>query len=905
MKYRFVTVAALLFSALRAQTPAAIPQVAFEKYTLPNGLQVILHVDRKLPVADVNLWFHVGPKNERPGHTGFAHLFEHMMLQGSKNASERYFTMVERAGADIYNGGANGYTYEDHTEYFQTVPSGSLEYALWIESDRLATLPDALTQQKLDNQRDVVKNEKRERQENVPYGRWYPLAIQNLYPAEHPYAHDALGSMEDLSAASLDDVKDFFKTYYSPNNASLAIAGDFDPEAVKPLIAKYFGGIPAGPALDRPAKWVPKLAGEKLIEVKDRVPQDRSYLMWHSPAYFDAGDAALELAGRVLADGLSSRLTKALVYDQQLCSDVSAAQDSGEEASRFYIWATARPGAPLAKIEQVISAEIARLARVAPTVQEVARAENKWEFGFVSNLESVTNKASALNSYNMFFGDPGKFAADVTRHRAVTPEDVRAAVEKWLNNRNRVVLRFRPETSSREVAETLDRSKIPALKEDRPYSPPEVKSAKLDNGMDVLVMERPDLPKVVATLATRAGSVHDPQGKEGLASFTADVMRRGTASRGAVQIEDGLGDLGTALVGDSARERAFLSLEVLKRNLSPAVAILSDVAEHPSFPQAELERERKLRVDQIKQEEADATSLGDRIAPMLVWGREHPYGRPNDGYQSSVQGLSRADLAQFYAATWKPASSALIFAGDITLSEATALAKQYFGGWSGKAAAQPAIPAPHPMAAGKIYLVDRQDAAQTYIVQIVPGAPRRTEEYFAVSLADRIWGGMFGSRLNLNIREEKGYTYGAYSYPNYYSQGGDWRATAAVQTDKTREAVAEFSKELTGLHGERPISEKELADAKVSRVRGYAQQFDALQNVAQQISMLWGWGMLMSELQREVGEVQRVSLEAVNAVAKKYADPGKASILMVGDRGKIGLTNVVLLDAQGNPVKEN
>ena len=903
MRHRSLTVAALLFSTLRAQTPAAIPQVAFEKYSLPNGLQVILHVDRKLPVTDVNLWFHVGPKNERPGRTGFAHLFEHMMLQGSKNASDRYFTMVEKAGADIYNGGANGYTYTDHTEYFQTVPSGSLEYALWIESDRLATLPEALTQQKLDNQRDVVKNEKRERQENVPYGRWYPLAIQNLYPAEHPYGHDALGSMEDLSAASLDDVKDFFKTYYAPNNASLAIAGDFDPAAVKPLIAKYFGGIPAGPALDRPAKWVPKLAGEKIVEVKDRVPQERTYLMWHSPAYFDAGDAALELAARVLADGLSSRLTKALVYDQQLCSDVNATQDWTEDTSRFFVNATARPGASLAKIEQVITAEIARLAKVAPTVQEVARAENKWEFGFVSNLESVTNKASALNAYNMLFGDPGKFAADVTRHRAVTPEDVRVAVEKWLNNRNRVVLRFRPETSSREVVETLDRSKVPALKEDRPYAPPEVKSARLDNGLDVLVMERPDLPKVLATLATRAGSVHDPSGKEGLASLTVDVMRRGTASRGAVQIEDGLGDLGTALAGDAVRERAYLSLEVLKRNLNPAVAILADVVEHPAFPQAEFERERKLRVDQIKQEEADSTALGDRIAPMLVYGREHPYGRPNDGYRASVQRLSRTDLAQFHASTWRPGSSALIFAGDITLAEATALAKQYFGGWTGRATVQPAIPAPVPMAAGKIYLVDRQDAAQTYIVQIVPGAPRKTGDYFAMNLADRSWGGMFSSRLNLNIREEKGYTYGAYSYPNYYSAGGDWRATASVQTDKTREAVAEFAKELAGLRGDRPISGRELADAKISRIRGYAQQFDALSNVTQQISMLWGWGMPMSELQREVAEVQRVSLDAVNGAAARYADPGKAAILMVGDRGKIGMEGVVVLDVAGRVVR--
>jgi zinc protease len=906
-RVRSLAVAALLCFALRAQSPAAIPNIAFEKYALPNGLQVILHLDRKLPLANVNLWFRVGPKNERPGRSGFAHLFEHMMLQGSKNASDRYFTLVEKAGADIYNGGANGYTYGDHTEYFETVPSGSLEYALWLESDRLATLTDALTQQKLDNQRDVVKNEKRERQENVPYGRWYPLMLQNLYPPEHPYAHDPLGSQEDLTAATLDDVKQFFKTYYAPNNASLTIAGDFDPAQVKPWIEKYFGGIPAGPALDRPARWTPKLSGEKIVEVKDRVPQERTHLVWPTPAYFDKDDATLELAARVLSDGLSSRLTKTLVYDRQLCSDVNATQDSNEDTSKFYVIATARPGASLAAVEQAITSEIARLAKTGPTPQELERAKNKWEFGFVSNLESVTNKAAALNLYNMFFGDPGRFAADVTRHRAVTAEALRAAVDKWLNNRNRVLLRFRPEISRSDVADALDRSKPPALTENRPYTPPEVKSARLENGLDVLVMERPDLPKVLAVLASRAGSLQDPPGKQGLARLTVEVMRRGTATRGAVQIEDGIGDLGATLTSDAVRERAFLSLEILKRNLTPALALLADVVQNPSFPPAELDRERKLRVDAIKQEEADSTALGDRIAPMLIWGRDHPYGRPNDGFQSTVQNLTRQDLQQFHAANWKPASSALIFAGDITIAEATALAKQYFAAWTGKASAAPAVPKPTPMAAGKIYLVDRPDAAQTYIVQILPGAPRSTADYFALSLADRLWGGMFSSRLNLNIREEKGYTYGAYSYPSYYSGGGDWRAEAAVETDKTKESVVEFVKELAALHGDRPVSAAELADAKTSRIRGYAQQFDTLQSIAQQLGQLWAWRLPMTELQRETNEVQRVPLAAVTAAAQKYADPSKSSLLLIGDRSKIepalrslNLGELVILDPLGN-----
>src|SRR5215212_8391149 len=290
----------------RSADTGMVPKITFEKYTLPNGLQVILHVDRKLPVVHVNQWFHVGSKNERAGRSGFAHLFEHMMFQGSKNANKEYFEYVEAAGANLFEGGVNGTTNQDRTNYFATVPSGNLEQILWLESDRLATLTDALTVEKLNNQRDVVKNERRQGLENQPYGRWFKLLMENLYPSRHPYANDVIGSHEDLTAASVDDVKDFFKTYYTPNNLTLVIAGDFDPAEARRLIEKYFGPIPAGPALDQPPKWIPTLEGERVIEVKERAPQERAYFTWPTPAYFDQGDAELELASTILTDGLSS-----------------------------------------------------------------------------------------------------------------------------------------------------------------------------------------------------------------------------------------------------------------------------------------------------------------------------------------------------------------------------------------------------------------------------------------------------------------------------------------------------------------------------------------------------------------------------------------------------------------------
>jgi len=893
---------------------SSAPKLQFEKYTLPNGLQVILHQDHKLPMVHVNLWFHVGSKNERVGRSGFAHLFEHMMFQGSKNADGEYLSLVERAGANLFEGGVNGTTNWDRTNYFETVPSGSLEYTLWLESDRVATLTDALTKQKLDNQRDVVKNERRQGLENQPYGRWVKLIFENLYPYRHPYANDVIGSHEDLTAASLEDVTEFFKTYYTPNNLSLVIAGDFEPAEAKRLVEKYFGTIPAGPALDRPVKDLPRLVGEKVVEVRDRVPQERTYFAWHTPAFFDPGDGELDLAATILTDGLSARLNKVLVYDKQLASDVVSFQWSFENSGRFLIWATARPKASLHQIEQIVTDEIARLAKDGPTAAELSRAKSKWEYGFITGLERIGGfggKADLLNQYNTFLGDPNKFEADMARHSNATIETVRDAVAKWLDTKNRLLVRFRPEVSGRESQVAIDRSKKPSLGVDRPFQVPEVKSAKLENGMEIFVVERRELPKVAVSLVTRAGGIYDPPTKDGLANLLVETIKRGTKTKNALQVEDALGDLGTSINGSGGREASNLGFEVLKRNLSSAFGVFSDVVRNPSFPGDEVDREKKKRIDALAQEANDPNAIASRLAPMLGFGPNHPYGRPLRGLASTVEQLTRDDFQKFHETYWKPGGSALIFAGDISLPEATELAKQYFGTWSGNAPPQPNIPAPAPVGPGKVYLVDRQDAAQTVIQQILPAPERKSPDYYALSLADAVWGGGFGTRLNLNLREDKGYSYGVFSFPTLYSAGGIWQSTGGVQTDKTKESVVEFTKELRNLSGEKPITETELINAKHNRIRGYAQQFESLSRIAGQIAQLWSFNLSLTELQREPIELERANLGAANAAAQKYALPKNATLLLVGDLSKIekgvrelALGEYVILDVEGKPVKK-
>jgi zinc protease len=772
-------------------TQASKVKIDFEKYTLPNGLQVILHIDKKLPIVHVNQWFHVGSKNEKIGRTGFAHLFEHMMFQGSKNAPGEYFSFVEKLGA----ADANGTTNNDRTNYFATVPSGNLEYLLWVESDRLATLLDGLTKEKLDNQRDVVKNERRQSYENQPYGRAFKLLYENIFPAGHPYAWPVIGSHEDLTAASLEDVKDFFRTYYTPNNLSLVVAGDFDPAEAKRLVEKYFGGIPAGPALDRPAWWIPKLDGERIVDALDRVPQERVYIAWPTPPFYRPGDAELDLAASVLTNGLSARLNKILVYDKQLASDVSSFQVSMEISGMFVVMATARPGASLPQIEQTITEEIARFAKTGPTAEELDRAKVKWEYQFVSGLERIGGfggKADALNSYNTLWGDPGRFEEDLARYRNATIEGIRDTVARWINTNNRVLLRFHPETSGRASTAELDRSKQPTVGVDKAFNAPEVKSAKLDNGLEVFVVERPELPKVAVALPTKAGSIADPVGKEGAAHLTITTLERGTKTKNALQIEDALGDLGTAFAGVAGREYSTVSIEVLKRNLGPAMTIFSDVVRNPIFPEAEVERERKLHLDNLAQQETDANSLARRIRPMLAYGADHPYGRPHLGLQGTVKQTTRADLARFYETNWKPGGSALIFVGDISLAEAMELARQHFGSWTGGAPPAITIPEPRPIGAGKIFLVDRQDAAQTVIVEMVNGPQRKSPDYYALRLADTVWGGVFGSRMNLNLREDKGYSYGVFSNQSFLSKAGLWWAQGGVQTNKTKESLTEF-----------------------------------------------------------------------------------------------------------------
>ncbi|MBF0502507.1 MAG: insulinase family protein [Candidatus Riflebacteria bacterium] len=889
-----------------------IPEIAFEKYQLPNGLQVILHIDRKLPMVHVNSWFHVGSACERPGRTGFAHLFEHMMFQGSKNASGEYFTWAERAGANLREHGVNGTTSNDRTNFFATVPSGNLEHLIWLESDRLATLLDGMTQEKLDNQREVVRNERRRGQDNVPYGHAEELIVSNLFPSGHPYSWTVIGSHEDLKAATLDDVKEFFRAWYSPNNLSLCISGNFDPAEAKRFIEKYYGSIPPGPAPIRRKRWVPHLDSVRLVDAHDRVPQDRVFITWPTSPMFEPGDAELDVAAGILGEGLSARLTKRLVYEKELCSELSVSQSSMEICGMFQIDATARPGVSLIEIERAINEEIARLTREGPTPAELSRVKTRREFSFVTNLERIGGfggKADQLNAYNTFMGDPNGFAKDIDRYKSMTAEHVKTALGFYINNKNCLIVRFHKEASGRTSVAEPDRSKPPALGSDTDYCPPEIKTSKLPNGLDILVVERPEIPKVSVNLVIRSGCVFDSPDKSGAASLLSSTITRGTKTRSALEIDEAFADLGSSLGSGIGREHAGLGFEILKRNLASGVALMADVALNPTFPVSEVERERNKQLDEITQQETNPNGLAGRIGPMLLFGAGHPYGLPEKGFFSSVASLTRDDLTAIHAKTWKAGNAAIIFVGAITLEEATKLAADTFGGWDSGPASKLVIPPLLPAGFGKIYLVDRQDAAQTVVTQILPAPDRKNSGYYALSMADAVWGGGgFGTRLLLNLREDKGYTYSVRSALNSLSAAGSWIAAGAMQTDKTKESVTEFINELDNLGGKKPISAAELDAARVTRVRGFPQRFESFGSIAQRVADIWVHQLPLDEFKRELSYSKSLGLAEVNSAAASWAKRNQSMLLLVGDVRKIrpGLEalkagEIVVLDKTGKP----
>ncbi|HXV59614.1 MAG TPA: pitrilysin family protein [Vicinamibacteria bacterium] len=892
----------------------AVPRIEFETYRLANGLRVILHQDRKLPVVHVNLWYHVGSKNEEPGKTGFAHLFEHMMFEGSRNIKGSYISLMERAGANISQGGINGTTNFDRTNYFETVPAGSLEHVLWAESDRMGYLLDAVNQENFDNQRDVVKNERRQSMDNVPYGTAVEGIFRNLFPQGHPYSWHIIGSMEDLENATLDDVHDFFRRYYVPNNCVLTIAGEFEIDEAERLVDRYFSPLRPGQPLGKAIRHEVQLPTHRRIVVHDRVPQERLYLSWPAVAYFERDDAALDLTSTLLADGKNSRLYKRLVYDEQVASEVSAFNYSLEIAGLVGIVATARPGANLDTIEGMLGEEIRRLAKEGPTEDELARVKAGQEFDFLSGLERIGGfggKADRLAMYQTFLGTPDRFQEDYDRYQRLKARDIRRAAKYYLLKPS-LVIAYVPETARHEARTQPDRAAAPPLRSSPPFRVPPVRTQILQNGLTLHVIERHEIPKVSLVLLIKAGATAEPYERSGLASFTAEMLEEGTATRTSLEIEADLDRMGSQLSAAGSREWSAVSLDALKRHLPASLDLMADVVLHPSFPGEELERLRKQRLDGILQERASPGAIAGKAVRKSLFGSRHPYGWPISGNEPSVRELTRTELEQFYFRHYAPTASDLIVVGDIEAAEAVGLVERSLGSWSVEPFGTVEIPPLRPPER-TTYFIDRPGAAQSEIRLAMLGPPRDTKDIYVLEVLNTVLGGYFSGRLNSNLREDKGYTYGAFSSVRYARLNSLMLGSASVEISVTREATKELLAEFDALATwRRPPTREEIDLAVENLVRGFAQRFETISHVASEIAELVGFERTQDELQEYADRIAAVTIEDLERAAATYLDTERAILVVVGDRERGAEAVAELefgamrnLDVDGEPLEKD
>ena len=856
-------------------------KLQYEKYTLPNGMTVILREDHSLPVAAVSVWYKVGSKDEPARRSGFAHLFEHLMFMGTKRVPNGSFdTIMEGAG-----GSNNASTGEDRTEYHESGPSNLLPTLLWLEADRLQTLGRDVDQKKLDLQRDVVKNERRQNVENTPYGSAFEAINGALWPANHPYGHSVIGSMSDLDNASVDDVKQFFATYYVPNNAVMAVVGDFKTADVKAQIASLFGTLPRKD--DPPRIVLPDYDFEtKRMTMTDRVPQPLVLMAWHSPARFAKGDAALDLVGSALGSGVSSRLYKRLVTGDKLATDVSAGQDSRLLGSLFQVIVSAAPGADLDKIEAAVDDEIGKMKKEGPTSAELERARTAKEVQIAGATQSVLSLAGDLTEYEAYLGTPDGYTRELADLRAVTPAEARDQARETLNPDKRLILRVIPQTATATSAQD-PRDAQPAIGPASAFTAPTPVDFTLENGLKVHYFRREGVPLVSMLLLGHRGAAEEPITKAGETSLMASLLDAGAGSRNAVQFSDSLDLLGASFSAGASARTTTAGMTVLERNLDKALPLFVDALTKPRFDAEELNRAKRQRLAALAQEAETPGQLANKVAREAYFGADTPLGRPVNGTATSVATLTKSDVEDAYRRTLGPAASELFVAGGLSPEAMRASLDKALGAWKGGATAAPLTPlpavTPKPL---RVLIVDRPGAVQTNVRFLFPAPPLGDASEAAVQSAAVALGGSFTSRLNQNLREKNGYTYGASSGYSALPGVGTVRVSADVRADATGPALVEFLKEFKRLRGGDLTAEEIGKSAQLER----AQAVESLGTLGGLLGQASGYatnGQTLAQLGKDLDALSALDAAGVNGKTTTALQSDQGVLVLVGDRATI------------------
>ena len=880
--------------------------IPYKRFVLDNGLRLLVHEDHKAPIAAFNIWYHVGSKNEKPGKTGFAHLFEHLMFNGSEHYNDDYFKVMDAIGATDLN----GTTSNDRTNYFENFPVSALDKILWIESDRMGFLTGVIDSARLNEQRGVVQNEKRQG-ENQPYAIAEELTVKSTFPAAHPYSWSVIGSMADLDAASIPDVKEWFKTYYGPNNAVVVIAGDVNADSIFEKVKKYFGDIPATPPVSHQSAWVAKMTGTQEQVAQDRVPQARLQETWNVPGSGTKDVSYLDLAGKILAGGKTSRLYKILVYDKQLASSISYYTDTREIASQFNIISNARPGVSLDSIRAIVQQELQKFFAEGPTAEELERAKTAYFSGFIKGMERIGGfggKSDILASNETFNGDGSHYKAVHAWIRQARPETIRASAAAWLSD-GEYVLKIVPYGDYKTTASALDRKIQPPLGPAPAVKFPEVKQFTLSNGLKVYLVRRTAVPVVNFSLVVNAGYSSDQFGVPGLASVAMKMLREGTANRTSQQISDQLEELGATLGTGSDLDNSTIYLNALSTQLDPSLDLLTDVLLHPVFPQKDFERLQKQQLLLIKQEQVQPVGMGLRILPKILYGSGHAYSNSftGSGTEASISKLTRDELVKFHQTWMVPNNAFLIAVGDI--DEATlksALEKKWADWKPGKAPAKN-IGKVKLAASPSIYIVDKPGALQSVIFAAELGQPGSDPDFKRIDIMNRILGGDFTSRINMNLREDKHWSYGSFSL-NLTAKGqGIFTGYANVQTDKTKESMVELLKELKDVVGSRPVTEAEFKKVQGSAVLEMPGSWETNAAVLGDLQDDIVYERGMSYLNNYAEMIRGMTLAEIQKAAVKVVQPDHLTWVIVGDRSKIeqGIRDlkfgpVQIIDSEGN-----
>jgi len=905
--------------------------IPYNKYVLDNGLTVVLHPDNSDPLVHVDVTYHVGSGREDIGKSGFAHFFEHMMFQGSENvADEQHFSLITESGGTL-----NGTTNTDRTNYFETVPSNQLERMLWLEADRMGFFLDAVTQEKFENQRETVKNERGQRVDNRPYGLLSERVGEAMYPEGHPYSWSVIGYLEDLDRANLDDLKKFFLRWYGPNNATLTIGGDINETEALEWVAKYFGGIPRGPEVARPVYTPVELEQDRYISLEDNVALPLLYMAYPTVYLNHPDEAPLDVLMTILGSGKTSLLYKNLVKSGKA---VQAQSNHGcrELSCEFTVLALPTPGNSLQDLETIARESLAEFEARGANDDDLLRVKSSIVSGMIYNLESVSGKVTQLAAYQTFRGNPNAIQEDIARYENVTKEDVMRVYEKYIKGKSAVVMSIVPKGQSASIikadtwqryerdiptenktsdlvlrpgSSAFDRSRVPGSGPNPSITVPDLYRATTGNGVSIMGAINDEVPTTTISVRIAAGQTRETLDRLGLANLTAGMMDEATEKSSAEDIANELEKLGSAVAFSANDKYTTLSIRTLSKNLDRTLAIAFEKLMSPKFADEDFQRLKKQQIEGIKFSQKEAAVTATDVFSKLLFGTDNSFAYQNSGTIESVNNLTLDDVTAFYASNYGPKSADITVVSDLS-SKQIANSLSVFDGWSGGNTQEPKINSFPELAAGTLYIIDKPAAAQSEI-RIGKRALNydATGEYFRAGLMNYNLGGAFNSRINLNLREDKGYTYGARSFFDGNDFRGQFRAQAGVRADVTAASIVEFRSEISQFQ-DSGITDQEMQFMKSAIGQRDARAYETPSQKLRFLSEIATYNLDASFVDQQSEILTAIKSEEVNQLASKHLNIADMITVVVGDKAALmdSLSelsdNIVELDVNGDIVSE-